>query len=77
MNVVKKGFVDSKKRKSKTAESSVAVHNSPSKTLDPPMSVLEETHQESSDFGEIFKRKKLKLTPIQSHMRTTNHTAVS
>lgn len=41
------------------------------------MSVVDDNHLEPSVLGDAFRKKKLKLTPSQIHMRTTTHTEVS
>lgn len=68
MNIVQNGVFPSKKQKTKTADSSSMAHQSPSKAIDPSVNVTNYSHPEPSASGDVFRRKKLKLTPIHDHM---------
>ena len=72
-----KGVGIEKKHKSKNAKTSIAVHHSPSKAQDPSVNVTNDSHHESLNSGDVFRWKKLKLTPSQSQMHNMTHTAVS
>lgn len=62
-NIIKKRGVPSRKRK--TTGSSVAVQHSTSSSQDSPVNI-DETNNESSVLGDVFKRKKLKLTQVKA-----------
>lgn len=65
-NIVIKGADASKKRKTKTVKSTPQVQQTLSKAHDSPVNVIDDSLNEQSDFRDIFRRKKLKLTPSQS-----------
>ena len=68
MNVVKMGVVPLKKRKAKTTESNPKAQLSISKAHDSSVNVMDGTQYEPLESTNIFRRKKLKLTPSHSHI---------
>lgn len=76
-NVASKGACASKKRKAIPAKSTPQVQLSPSMAHNLLVEVIDDILNEPLDFGDIFRRNKLKLTLIHGQKRNKADAGVS
>ena len=73
--LLQRDMITSRKRKVQPVDPQA--QQSPSKAYDPLVNVLDDTHSKPSEFGDVFRRKKLKLTPSHGEMQTKENVGVS